>query len=188
MSKTRLTAHDSSGVVWWTTGQSWRRGASHDLSAPLEESSVNAITIRRAELRDLDAVVPLFDAYRMFYEQPSDPAGAAAFLRGRFEFGESVIFIAMDGTRPVGFTQLYPAFSSVRLRRVFLLNDLFVDERIRGKRVSERLLAAAADHARAAGCVRLVLTTAVTNVKAQALYERTGWVRDTHEFTYELAL
>lgn len=165
----------------------WR--ASHpNCRPPLEESPVNAITIRRAELRDLDALVPLFDAYRMFYEQTSDLGAAAVFLRERFERGESVLFIALDSHRAIGFTQLYPAFSSVRLRRVFLLNDLFVDERTRGKRVGERLLAAAAEHARAEGYVRLVLTTAVTNTKAQALYERTGWVRDTHDFTYELAL
>jgi GNAT superfamily N-acetyltransferase len=152
------------------------------------ESAMNAITIRRAELSDLDALVPLFDAYRMFYEQPSDPAGAAMFLRERFELGESVILIALDAAGAVGFTQLYPAFSSVRMRRLFLLNDLFVHARARGQRLGERLLAAAADHGRAAGCVRLVLTTAVTNAHAQALYERTGWVRDTHDFTYELAL
>lgn len=149
---------------------------------------MNAITIRRAELRDLDQLVPLFDAYRMFYEQPSDLAGAAVFLRERLELGESVIFIALDARGAAGFTQLYPAFSSVRMRRVFLLNDLFVHERARGERVGERLLTAAAEHGRAAGCVRLELSTAVTNTKAQALYERTGWVRDTHDYTYELAL
>ena len=165
----------------------WR--ASHpNCRPPLEESSVNAITIRRAELRDLEAIAPLFDAYRMFYEQSSDLAGGTIFLRERLERGEAVIFVALEGTRAVGFTQLYPAFSSVRMRRLYLLNDLFVHERARGLRAGERLLAAAAEHARGEGCVRLVLTTAVTNAKAQALYERTGWVRDTHDFTYELAL
>ena len=173
-------------VVYRAVVAPWR--ALPEMLARAGESTVNAITIRRAELPDLDALVPLFDAYRMFYEQPSDLAGAAMFLRERFELGESVILIALDAAGAAGFTQLYPAFSSVCMRRLFLLNDLFVHARARGKRVGERLLAAAADHGRAAGCVRLVLTTAVTNAQAQALYERTGWVRDTHDYTYELAL
>lgn len=149
---------------------------------------MSTVTIRRAEPRDLDALVPLFDGYRMFYDQPSDRSGAAVFLRERLELGESVILIALDAAGAVGFTQLYPAFSSVRIRRLFLLNDLFVHERVRGQRVGERLLAAAAEHGRTAGAVRLVLTTGATNTRAQALYERTGWVRNEHDLTYELEL
>ncbi len=149
---------------------------------------MSTVTVRRASIHDLSAIAPLFDGYRVFYGQPSDLAGASAFLRERFELSESVIFVAEQGRSAIGFTQLYPAFSSVRMRRLYLLNDLFVHERARGLRAGERLLAAAAEHARGEGCVRLVLTTAVTNLKAQALYERTGWVQNRTDFTYELTL
>ena len=149
---------------------------------------MSMVTVRRATIHDLSSVAPLFDGYRIFYGQPSDLAGATGFLRERFERAESAIFVAEQLRSAVGFAQLYPAFSSVRMRRLYLLNDLFVHERARGLRAGERLLAAAAEHARIEGCVRLVLTTAVANLKAQTLYERTGWVRNTQELTYELAL
>ena len=80
----------------------------------------------RAALDDLEALVPLFDAYRQFYAQPSDPEGARAFLSDRLKRGESVIFLAVTEGMVVGFTQLYPSFSSVSMQRLWILNDLFV--------------------------------------------------------------
>jgi hypothetical protein len=85
------------------------------------------IQVRQASVTDLEALVPLFDGYRQFYGKPSDIPLARAFLLERFEHNQSVIFIATqpDGSA-VGFTQLYPSFSSVSAARTFLLNDLFV--------------------------------------------------------------
>lgn len=94
---------------------------------------MNTLTVRQAVLADLEALAPLFDGYRQFYGQPSDISAAHAFLRARFEHGESFVFIALDGDTPVGFTQLYPSFSSVSLARIFVLNDLFVHECARRK-------------------------------------------------------
>ena len=85
------------------------------------------VLVRQAVLADLAVLAPLFDGYRQFYGRASDPAAAEAFLRARFDHGESVLFLATDDSgRPLGFTQLYPSFSSVSLARVFILNDLFV--------------------------------------------------------------
>ena len=87
---------------------------------------MSSITIRQAVLADLDAVVTLFDGYRQFYGQPSDGVAARAFLQARFEHGQSVVLLAESQGQAVGFTQLYPSFSSVSMARVFVLNDLFV--------------------------------------------------------------
>jgi hypothetical protein len=96
--------------------------------------------IRRASAADLDALVPLFDAYRVFYAQPSDPVRARDFLAERFANGESAVLIAERGPSTVGFTQLYPIFSSVRTSRTWLLNDLFVVEGARRGGVARALL------------------------------------------------
>ena len=80
----------------------------------------------RAELDDLDALAPLFDAYRQFYGEASDLPGARIFLGDRLKRGESVIFLAVVDRAVVGFTQLYPSFSSVSMKRLWVLNDLFV--------------------------------------------------------------
>ena len=147
------------------------------------------IFVRRASLADVDLVAPLFDAYREFYEQTPDLALARTFLRERLEQDQSVIFLALrsDGSA-VGFTQLYPSFSSARAQRIFILNDLFVDPGVRRGGVGRRLLDAAADFGRSAGAIRLTLSTAHANTAAQALYEAHGWRRDEIFRSYHLAL
>ena len=134
------------------------------------------ITVRRAGLEDLDGLARLFDAYRQFYHQPSDPVGARAFLEARMVAGESVALIAvMEDGRVAGFTQLYPLFSSTRMARLWLLNDLFVVAEYRRTGVADALMAAAEAHARDDGAAAIVLETTEDNAGAQALYERRGW-------------
>lgn len=145
-------------------------------------------TIRQAVLADLDAVAILFDAYRQFYGQVSDEAAAKTFLQARFEHGQSVVLLAESQGQAVGFTQLYPSFSSVSMARVFVLNDLYVAESARRMGVGEALLNAASDHASQLGAVRLSLTTNVQNLPAQSLYESMGWERDQKFYAYHLAL
>lgn len=146
---------------------------------------MEGIVVRQAVLADLDRLVPLFDNYRQFYERESDFSAAQAFLQARFEHGESVIFIAEDGSgKSLGFTQLYPSFSSTSLKRVFILNDLYVAEAARCNGVGALLLSAARDYAAVMDAGRLTLSTAVTNKTAQALYEKEGWKRDEQFYVY----
>lgn len=143
---------------------------------------MNSIHIRQAVLADLEALSILFDGYRQFYGRDSDVPAAKKFLLERFNHAESVLFIAHDGAGPVGFVQLYPSFSSVSLERIYILNDLFVSESGRRKGTGVQLLSAAADYARTVGAIRLGLSTAMTNTRAQALYEAQGWERDDDFF------
>jgi GNAT superfamily N-acetyltransferase len=146
--------------------------------------------VRRATLADVDLVVPLFDAYRQFYQQPSDPALARAFLRERLARDESVILLAEQDGRAVGFTQLYPAFSSTALRprRLWILNDLFVAPEARRRGVAQALLGAARRLAEETGAVGLELVTGRTNLTAQRLYQSLGWRHDDGFLRYELSL
>ncbi len=146
------------------------------------------IHIRQAALDDLDALAPLFDGYRQFYRQPTDIAAGRAFLAARLGQRESVILLAAMADRPAGFCQLYPIFSSVSMRRAWLLNDLFVDPNARGHGVGEALLDAAAAHGRDSGAAWLMLQTAHDNASAQRLYARAGWQREHAFYTYNLDL
>nr|WP_246580310.1 GNAT family N-acetyltransferase [Deinococcus aestuarii] len=130
----------------------------------------------------------MFDGYRQFYGQASDPEGARAFLAERLDRGESVIFVALDGETALGFTQLYPSFTSVGMRRLWILNDLFVAPQGRRRGVGQALLARARRHGLETGAVRLTLSTATDNVSAQTLYEAQGWRRDEDFYTYNLTL
>jgi GNAT superfamily N-acetyltransferase len=134
------------------------------------------MVVRRTGLTHLDVVTRLFDQYRGFYGQPSDPALARDFIRERMERDESVILLAWVDDAAVGFTQLYPAFSSVSASRVWILNDLLVLPEARRMGVARALLSSAAEFARADGALRLELETDHDNASAQALYRAMGWV------------
>jgi GNAT superfamily N-acetyltransferase len=149
---------------------------------------MNRIQIRRADIHDLGLITPLFDLYRQFYEQASDLVSAKSFLQQRIRQNESVIFLAFDGADAVGFTLLYPGFSSVSMARTFLLNDLYVVSSHRRHGVGSLLLAAAVAHAKAEQAVRLSLTTNATNATAQSVYEAQGWAREKAFLTYNFEL
>lgn len=144
--------------------------------------------IIRAEVAHVPLIAPLFDGYRQFYEAPSDLAGATRFIHDRLSQKQSVIFLAMNGATAVGFTQLYPLFSSVSMTTLWLLNDLFVSPLGRQQGVGEALLKRAEAFGREVGAKGLALQTAVTNLPAQRLYERCGWVRDAQFYWYDLSL
>jgi GNAT superfamily N-acetyltransferase len=149
---------------------------------------MHTITVRQAVLADLDALASLFDEYRQFYGKTSDLPAARSFLLARFNHGESVLFLAQMDEAPVGFTQLYPSFSSASLARVLILNDLFVREQARRSGAATKLLAHAAEYAISVGAVRLSLNTQVTNEAAQTLYRAVGWKRDEDFHAYHHAL
>jgi GNAT superfamily N-acetyltransferase len=146
------------------------------------------VRVSQATVEDLDLLVPLFDAYRQFYRQPSHPERARRFLLERFEHNQSVIFLAFEGAAAIGFTQLYPSFSSGAMARIFILNDLFVIPEARKRGAGSALLRAANEYARRIGALRLVLSTELSNATAQSLYERLGWKRDTAFCVYQLAV
>lgn len=144
--------------------------------------------IVQATLDDLEGVAGLFDEYRMYYEQPSDIDGAKAYIKERLLHEESVIFVAKKEGQFVGFTQLYPVFSSISMKRAWILNDLFVDEAVRKQGAGELLPQRAKELAVATGAKSIVLETAADNTGAQKLYERNGYVRDTEFLHYELGV
>ena len=148
-----------------------------------------SVFTRRAGADDLDLVTPLFDGYRRFYGQASDPDLARDFLNQRLSRNESTLFLAQDERgEALGFAQLYPSFSSVRAQRIFILNDLFVTPSARGRGVGRSLLQAAAVFGKSQNAVRLSLSTAIDNKTAQRLYEANGWKRDEVFCHYSLAL
>lgn len=143
--------------------------------------------VRPATPTDLETLITLFEGYRAFYERPPDAEGARDFLSRRLKNGDSAILLAVDESdMPLGFVQLYPVFSSLRMARALILNDLFVAPEHRGRGVSRLLMNAALAFAKQAGAVSLTLETAKTNSTARALYESLGYERDDTFLIYTL--
>ena len=143
----------------------------------------------RADASHLDLIAPLFDAYRVFYRQPSNLAQSRAFIAERIARDESVIFLAQDDTgEALGFVQLFPTFSSIDAHRTWLLGDLFTTANARGRGVGTLLMNTARSFAVLSGGKGMVLETATDNLNAQRLYESLGYVRDSGYYTYCLDL
>jgi GNAT superfamily N-acetyltransferase len=140
------------------------------------------MTIRRAKKKDIGDLSVLFDKYRIFYKQKSDVENARSFLKKRMKRKESVIFVAEERDELIGFTQLFPIFSSVSMKRTWLLNDLYVNERSRGIGAATKLLDAAKEFGAETNSKWLLLQTAADNFTAQKAYEKNGWVREADFF------
>lgn len=144
------------------------------------------ITIRKALSADISCLSSLFNLYRQFYEKEPDIEAARIFMLERIQLGDSVIFVAehTDGTL-AGFTQLYPLFSSTRMQRLWLLNDLYVSENFRGRGISKALIEAAKALARETDACGLLLETAKTNGIGNRLYHATGFeIADESNFYF----
>jgi len=144
--------------------------------------------IYQATMDDIEGVSHLFNLYRVFYEQPSDIEGAISYIRNRLESKDSIIFVAKNEEGYVGFTQLYPTFSSISMKRAWILNDLYIDEKARNQGIGELLLQKAKEFALTTGAKSISLETAPDNYVAQRLYEKNGYKRDTQYYHYELLL
>ena len=142
------------------------------------------MNIHQATINDLDSLTELFDLYRLFYKQASDLKAAREFLEERFQKNESVIFISYDDGEPVGFTQLFPSFSSVSMQKSWVLNDLYVKETARRKGVAKELINRAIALAKETKSKGILLETGKENVNAQKLYEMIGFTKESNYYYY----
>jgi ribosomal protein S18 acetylase RimI-like enzyme len=140
---------------------------------------------RQAHMDDLEAIAPLFDQYRQFYNLESNLGQARLFLQERLSKNESIIFLALtDQNEAAGFVQLYPSFSSLSMRSQWILNDLFVVPKFRRLNVGKELMKVSEAYALKTGSKGLTLMTAIDNTSAQKLYESFGWKKVTEYFVF----
>jgi len=147
------------------------------------------LIVKRITATSYQLVVDLFNNYRIFYKQPSDIAAAENYIRQRLHRNESIIYAVLINDKPVGFTQLYPTYSSVRLVKNWILNDLYVDPDYRKQGVAATLINTVIEFAKGDGAKFVQLETAHDNYNAQRLYESLGFVKqevDGEFYLYKL--
>ena len=133
------------------------------------------LDIIQASRKDIEQVAYLFDQYRVFYKMPSDIIAAKNFVNSRLTQKDSLIFLAIGETSAVAFMQIYPAFSSVAMLPIWILNDLFVDSSARRTGCARKLMEYLQERAKQEGIFSIKLATAVNNNKAKSLYESLGY-------------
>ena len=142
--------------------------------------------VMRASEDQQDDLVRLFDEYRVFYGQESNVSSVRDFIAERIEKQDSVILVAMDKGTAVGFTQLYPSFSSVGMRHIWILNDLYVAQEFRRRGVARELMDKAHRFAKEDGAAQVILATQKNNDTAQSLYEKMGYTKDDEFVHFQL--
>ena len=153
------------------------------------------IELKQIDITEAELVIELFNKYRIFYNQVSDLNLANKYIQERLNKNESIIFIAfveIDSLKiPIGFTQLYPNYSSIRAVKNWTLNDLYVEQEYRKMGVGELLINKVIDFAEKNEAKKIELSTGVDNKAAQSLYEKIGFERqqpDEEYYTYTLTL
>ena len=142
-----------------------------DSSVPL------LVRVRPAGAADIDDLIPLYCGF-MEHEGGTPPPDVE--LRRRLErllaceTDDVLIAYSEDGT-PLGYLQQRYFFSVWRPELDAFIEDVFVVEAARGRRVGERLLDLAFARARERGVRRICLDTNENNHRGRALYERTGF-------------
>ncbi|MFB4391989.1 MULTISPECIES: GNAT family N-acetyltransferase [unclassified Pseudomonas] len=147
--------------------------------------------IIKATLEHLDRLTPLFVKYREFYGELPYPETSRAFLEKRLKRSESVIYLALpddDDNKLLGFCQLYPSFSSLSLKRVWILNDIYVAEDSRRMLVADHLMREAKKMAKDTNAVRMRVSTSADNEVAKKTYESMGFREDTEFKNYVLPI
>ncbi|MCU0438860.1 MAG: GNAT family N-acetyltransferase [Raineya sp.] len=145
------------------------------------------ISIQKFDNQDIRDLAQVFDLYRIFYQKESDIKGAEQFLKARLENNESVIYIALNNEKNkiIGFVQLYPLFSSTRMQKLWLLNDLYVIETYRSKGISRMLIDVSKNLCKDTNACGLMLETAKDNIIGNQLYPATDFVLDKeHNFYF----
>ncbi len=135
------------------------------------------MTIIQATIDHLNDLIPLFDGYRVFYRQKSDIRAVKEFLYKRLATQDTIIYLAYTNNKAVGFSQLFPSFSSVSMQPLYILNDLYVDKNYRKQGIGVALLNKAKQLCKEKNYKGLALQTEKNN-PAQHLYESLGWKKD----------
>ena len=144
---------------------------------------------RKAQNKDMNMLAELFDTYRVFYRKVSDVEGAKGFLVDRISNNDSEIFVAENRENQLlGFVQLYPLFSSTRMEKLWLLNDLFVDPEFRGKGVSIGLISKAKELVEQSNACGMFLETEKSNLIGNNLYPKTGFTLNKDSNFYEWSM
>lgn len=144
---------------------------------------------RKAKDIDLEILSSLFNMYRVFYRKESDLNGAIKFLTERLTHQDSEIFVAENEEKKLtGFVQLYPLFSSTRMKKLWLLNDLFVHPEFRGQGISRGLIERAKKLVVESNACGMFLETEKSNLIGNNLYPKTGFTlnKDSNYYTWDV--
>ncbi|WP_156499224.1 GNAT family N-acetyltransferase [Fictibacillus phosphorivorans] len=139
---------------------------------------MTSFRIRPVVIEDLEQLKGLMYRYIVDFYKGKSPEGSALedhikHLLSSVEAGTQFVAESEDG-RLAGFATLYFSFSTTRLQKIAILNDLFVDAEFRGAGLGEKLFLHVLEYTKKEGYAYMTWQTASDNTSAQALYKKMG--------------
>ncbi|MDR1661767.1 MAG: GNAT family N-acetyltransferase [Azoarcus sp.] len=150
----------------------------YPLPEPVCQDGIRIEALDLADPAHAAALVELLDHYAR------DPMGGGAALAPEVALalparlaqrGDFVGFVAFDDSTPCGLINCFEGFSTFAARPLLNVHDIVVHARWRGRRIAQRLLAAAEEAARVRDGCKLTLEVLSNNHKALAAYARAGF-------------
>ena len=145
------------------------------------KDTMNIILAGRSDLEELAS---LFNQYQIFYGKEHDLTCSKQFIESRFQQKDSLLYLCKNEGEVLGFSQIYFSFSSVQMRSIWILNDLFVVAKARRKGVAESLINKILSDVKVQGVARVTLHTQVSNHAAQSLYKKLNFKLDEEFFSF----
>jgi len=146
------------------------------------------IKIIKAKKENYKEVGFLFDLYRQFYKYKTEIKKSTKYIRERISKKESTIFLCYCDKEPAGFVQLYETFDSLNINKKLVLYDLYVKKEFRQIGIGKSLMDIAKKFGHKKKIKLIELSTAITNKKAQSLYESLEYKRDKEYYNYYLEI
>ena len=146
------------------------------------------IKIIKAKKENYKEVGFLFDLYRQFYKYKTEIKKSTKYIKERISKKESTIFLCYCDKEPAGFVQLYETFDSLNINKKLVLYDLYVKIEFRQIGIGKSLMDIAKKFGHKKKIKLIELSTAITNKKAQSLYESLEYKRDKEYYNYFLEL
>lgn len=144
------------------------------------------LTIRLAEAKDADLIHAALLAMARAMGDEDKITSTSSDIR-KHGFGDhpafEVLIAELDGAF-AGLCLTFPSFSTWRGEPGIYVQDLYVDDAFRGRRIGEKLLRAVARRAKAKGAGYLRLSVDIDNKTAEAFYERLGITHSTNEHVH----
>ena len=135
------------------------------------------VSFRSADAGDLDALVAMMRAFyaheAIAFDEKIARAAMDALLR---EPALGRVWLVLDGARTGGYVALTLGWSLEYGGRDAFLDEIFLDESLRGRGVGERAVELVTGACRTLGVRALHLEVERVNTRAQALYRKQGFV------------
>lgn len=145
--------------------------------------------VKKLNEKYIAQLATVVDEYREFCGFKESHTETKIFFQKLLIENNAATFIAVNADDKVmGFINLYPSYSTLSLKKIWILNDLGVSSNFRRLGVANALINQVIEFAKSSGAIRIELKTQKINLNAQKLYSEIGFEIDQNNIYYTVPI